>query len=352
MMTFPLPPGAQRGQSLIQVLVALAIGLVLLVGVGQIFLASKQTYTANDALARVQENGRFANDFLANDIRHAGFLGCDAAQYPAVNNLVDPSRLDDDAEAVLEGIRDEAIRGFSVNNALPADLVRLGLGQDDVVAGTDAVLIRRARACEGGRVSQPMGSDNNPIPVEDAQACDFDQGAVLLITDCRRADLFRRTDDASGTGSGQDNLITVGGGLNTSPRLSRAYNEDAFVYRFDASLFYIGVNDRDAPSLYRRRLVGGSMISEELVESVEDLAIEYGVDTNGNRAADDYRHADDVGNWDNVVSVRYSLVGRSSEDLVTDAPQVFEFDGATVESGDRRLRRVFGSTAAIRNRLP
>lgn len=66
-------PRPQNGLSLIELMVALVIGLVLMIGVLQVFLASRQTYATNEAMSRLQENGRFALDYISNSARHAGY---------------------------------------------------------------------------------------------------------------------------------------------------------------------------------------------------------------------------------------------------------------------------------------
>lgn len=63
----------QCGLSLVEMLVALVISLFLIAGVIQLFIGSKQTYRFHDALSRVQENGRFALEAMARDIRMAGY---------------------------------------------------------------------------------------------------------------------------------------------------------------------------------------------------------------------------------------------------------------------------------------
>jgi len=66
----------QTGMTLIEIMIALLIGAFLLGGVLQIFIGSKQTYRMQENLSRLQENGRFALDFLAKDIRMAGYREC------------------------------------------------------------------------------------------------------------------------------------------------------------------------------------------------------------------------------------------------------------------------------------
>ncbi len=55
----------QLGLSLVELMVALVLGLVLMTGIIQVFLSSRQTYASNEAMARMQENGRFALEFIS-----------------------------------------------------------------------------------------------------------------------------------------------------------------------------------------------------------------------------------------------------------------------------------------------
>ena len=62
-----------RGFTLVELMVTLVIALVLMGGVIVVFIANQQAITQAQALSRVQENVRFASDFLVRDIRNAGF---------------------------------------------------------------------------------------------------------------------------------------------------------------------------------------------------------------------------------------------------------------------------------------
>ena len=64
----------QRGLSIVELMIALLLGLILLGGVIQVFLSSRQTYSANEAMSRMQENGRFALEFIARSARLAGYI--------------------------------------------------------------------------------------------------------------------------------------------------------------------------------------------------------------------------------------------------------------------------------------
>ena len=66
----------QIGISLVEVLVALVISLFLLAGIVQVYAGNKATFTFTNALAEVQENGRFALDIMSQDMRLANEWGC------------------------------------------------------------------------------------------------------------------------------------------------------------------------------------------------------------------------------------------------------------------------------------
>lgn len=68
------PRRRQQGLSLIELMVAVVLGLILMVGIIQVFISSKQTYSNNEAKARMQENGRFALDFISRSARLAGYV--------------------------------------------------------------------------------------------------------------------------------------------------------------------------------------------------------------------------------------------------------------------------------------
>ncbi|MCK4493007.1 MAG: prepilin-type N-terminal cleavage/methylation domain-containing protein, partial [Methylococcales bacterium] len=75
-MTFFTLKTKQSGMTLIEIMIAMLIGVFLLGGVMQIFMSSRQSYRMQDNLSRMQENGRFAMDFLTRDIRMADYQGC------------------------------------------------------------------------------------------------------------------------------------------------------------------------------------------------------------------------------------------------------------------------------------
>ncbi|TVR63422.1 MAG: prepilin-type N-terminal cleavage/methylation domain-containing protein [Candidatus Competibacteraceae bacterium] len=74
--------GQARGFSLIEILLSLVLGLIVLAGIMQVYLSNQQTTRYLRGMANVQENGRFAVDLLARNLRMAGYDDPDTALDP------------------------------------------------------------------------------------------------------------------------------------------------------------------------------------------------------------------------------------------------------------------------------
>jgi len=117
--------------------------------------------------------------------------------------------------------------------------------------------------------------------------------------------------------------------------------------------FISGTTLKCGPEIFQQdgtQIVGYN--AQPLLEGVENIQITYGIDNNGDGTADRYDLSTGVTDWNQVVSVRISLLLQSAEDNITTAPQSYTFNNATVTPADRRLRRVFTTTVGLRNRLP
>lgn len=80
------------GFSLIELMIAMVLGLVVISGVVSVFLASQQSYRTNQALGDVQDGSRMAFELMARDIRDAGLTGCN--NNGRVANVLQPSPTD------------------------------------------------------------------------------------------------------------------------------------------------------------------------------------------------------------------------------------------------------------------
>ena len=68
---------AARGFTLIELMVAMLLGLIVVGGVISVMLANKRSYRTNEGLAQVQESARTAFELMARDIRQSAGNGCD-----------------------------------------------------------------------------------------------------------------------------------------------------------------------------------------------------------------------------------------------------------------------------------
>ncbi len=332
----------QQGMSLVEIMVALALGAFITVGIIQMFTANRTTYDVNMGQARMQENARFAMEFLAAPIRMAGYTGCSARA--EVFNALNPVG----GQQMSEFDMSEPIAGHAATGATwSPPLSELPSGIDDVVPGTD-VLIVRSVSGDGLRLAQDMPNASavifSVIP-DDPTDPGFDDGSVLMISDCSRATVFQITNTQVSGGTFQIQHNTGGSVVpgNSTQRLAPddvGFRRDAAVYMLNTEYFYIapgaGTNNRgDAPlSLWRKR---GVRAAEELVEGIESLLVLYGEDTNNDRSPNRYRQIHEVTDRSNIVTVRVTVRANSVDEVV--------------EQNDGLLRRDFTKTIALRNRI-
>ena len=322
----------QRGLSLVELMVAMALSLLLMLGVIQIFLSSKQTYSTNSALSRVQESGRFAMDFLAQDIRNTGYKG---------QCIGDP--LNHGVSDILWRL-ENPIEGWNDITAKPAHLSGTPL------SGTDAILVKFAAGPGGIAADTGNLADNSTISLG-SNASGISKHAITLVSDAISCDLFQNTADSNATS------VAKGAGADWTHN----YTGETEVLALQNATYYIRANNGRPNSLVRERLstntTAATWVTEELVEGVQDMQILYGI-TGSNRQVSDYVTADEVTDWDNVAAVRIDILAVSADANVVPDNQIIAFglkaDGTpeSVTIDNRRLAQVFSSTIGIRNRLP
>ncbi len=323
----------QQGLTLVEMMVAMTIGLVLLGGIITVLSSSQSTYRVNEAMARLQENARYAFQLLSRDIRMAGYRGC-AGDGVAVTNVLEDAtgflwRLDQP----LEGFEATGANGWTP--ALPAGVISSQQGGRDIIA------VRGVEGTGTNILSHPSDSAGLSIP----SGSGLEINDTVLVSNCQGAAIFQVT--GISTSGGQDTIEHDGGTgkPNSTAALGRTFTGGEMA-RIGTRIYYIRLNPRGIPALYWRR--GGN--TEELVEGIENLQIQYGEDANGDRAADIYRTADQVADWEAVVSVRIDLLVQSVEDGIASQPQTYIFNGLSVTPADRRLRQTFSTVITLRNR--
>jgi len=334
---------SQKGMTLVELMIALVLGLVVTSAVIEIFLGSKQMYRLQDARARLQENGRYAIQHLTNNIRNAGYNGCATrgGSVPITNTLNTSGDYLWDFATGIQGFNATASAAIWAP-AMDAEIITPLSGSDVLTIRTMNEPVIRVTAHPGGT---PPGSAAIQVNTQN-QLERFD---IVMVTDCLTSAIFQIT-NANPNTSGTVTHNTGGAGIpgNATQALGKDYT-GAELVKLTTKSFYIR-DDNGVPSLYQRISNNDAV---PLVEGVENMQILYGVDTNLDDAADQYLTANNVTNWDNVLSVRVNLLLRTlADNLVVDSPQTYNFNGDPVTATDSRLRAVFSRTISLRNRVP
>jgi len=341
----------QTGFTLVELMIAMLLGLFLIGGILQIFLGSRQTYRMQENLSRLQENGRFVMDFISRDNRMMGFQGC-ASRSIVPNIIIDPKNPNPNpAPATLAGgLSTPLVGSNNVANNWSAGACGAA---NACVDGTDAITYHFGAGC-GGYLTGNMGTVNANIQIPASNSCNINMYDVLMLSDCGSSDIFIATSASSGSGV---QTIAHANNQNTTNNLSKLYGSDAEVLVFRSYSFFIRNNTDGEPALWRLDNSKPTSTTNpiELVEGIENMQILYGADTDAtpDGAANYYVAAGTTGlNMNQVVSIRVSVLVRSINDGLAAQPVAYTYNGATVTPTDRRIRRVFTSTIALRNRLP
>ena len=85
-MMFVSPQQKQNGLTLIELLIAMLLGTLMILGATSMFTANKRIYKEVDYQGRLAENARFAMEMIIRDLRMTGFIGC-AIQQDVSNDL-------------------------------------------------------------------------------------------------------------------------------------------------------------------------------------------------------------------------------------------------------------------------
>lgn len=194
------------GLSIVEALVAMVILLITLGGVYQIFQSNTLTYRMQEGLARVQENGRFAMEFLVNDIRMAGYLGCIANVGNFVNTLDSTAYVYDFSVGLF---------GFESQNSTWHTSVDSSIVEP--LTGSDIVTIRKflgsAVTIKESMPSVSAELKTKAIPSGTTPVVNTDD--IVLISDCTsNAAVFQITNYTPSNGNMEHEINSGGGTAN------------------------------------------------------------------------------------------------------------------------------------------
>lgn len=374
-----------KGLTLVEMMVAMLIASFLIFGLLQVFTASKASYQTAEGLARVQENARFALDFLQRDIRMAGHFGC-------VNDQAHWVRAEDDPMLHFGTVPtgggsaldfSVSIEAHEAPNTGPTNTLTLGGAwtaptglptlSPTPVGGSDVLVLRYLwpEGVPATSITAAGGSEVIAFPT--ARAGVLTSGGVAAptlfgVADCTHADVFPGTFAAGGTVT-----TTSASAPGLAGRYTAQPNSVTMLYRAESIIYYVANNTAGEPSLYRARAgTGGAYTSEELVEGIESLQLLFGQDSRANLTS----AAPPIGNvtqygtaaqvrsgggadvpnaWRRVGLVQIGILarspGRAAAPAADNAIRVLGTQFQAGSSGDGRYRASYEATIALRNRL-
>jgi type IV pilus assembly protein PilW len=316
----------QQGRSLVEVMIALTLGLVVLLAVSSMFIGNRGTYRSMDDKARLDEEGRLALQLLVQHVRMAG--------YGRLTNNTKPFADNDVASA-----------GQTTSFVSPAVFTRFNqataIRVEDSGFGANAI-----RGCRTGFA--------NPQAMAAALTCAAGGTSDALMV--------RYEVDANSSNLTAANVPTdcIGNAINATP------TTEGPIFIID-NRFFIQTNAAGTPELFcQGNGANLTLAAQPLAENVEQMTITYGllapaVDSAGvaldptsifSQSINRYVRADLVTNWNQVGTVKICLVVRSANNGVATAPQKYRncIDDLITPT-DRRLRGVYISTVAIRGRV-
>jgi type IV pilus assembly protein PilW len=327
---------AQAGIGLIELMIAAAIGLFVLLGVTYAYIGNRQSYLLNESLANMQENARVISETLSHDLRLAGASGC--------NRLENFQSLLSTSDAEL-------------SKQLKSGVEVVEATDTGAVAGKDGKKPElRIYGATGDGVALVNGevSGSKITIVKDASSQQLQAGDHMLISDCEKAHVFK----ASAVG---DTEITIIGSVQAG--------DDKSIYGRGAQVFPIG------KELYKRFFLkksgrkdtsGSDIISlfydnQEVAEGVDAFRVCVGEVKGDKMAAGGFRSALGVDVEENekvmMVQVDVVLASLNHQILRETVDYSFELCGDTAGSpsfkgvSDKRLRRMFSTSVALRNKL-
>lgn len=278
----------QAGVTLVELMISLTVGLILLAALLTVFSNSSAARSELERTSRQIENGRYAIQLLADDFRVAGFYGeFNVGALPVPALLPDPCSTN---PADWNNAMPLHVQGYDDGAGAPACL------PINVKPNSDVFVVRRVKTCVAGIAGCEAVAAGRPYL--QASLCNTDAPQHVLDFEGSAAFPLRQKDCATAAGK-REYMVHV---------------------------YYISTDNgsgQNVPTLTRLELSGGAIVQVPLVEGIEEMNVEYGIDTDGDGQPDAYS-ADPTNftfagctnctpgnNWTNVVTADLHVLARS-----------------------------------------
>lgn len=345
-------PLRQSGMTLVELMVGLAVGILLLYGVGLLFTQNKQSYRQNEDLARLQEEARFALEEVARDVSMTGFLAeiVDANIFFVGNSAADEVTFQSALGATVNCgpaglgrnwfynfgdplIDDSILTGDNLATGAAAQALFSCIDPATFQTGTDVVGIKRTSGVPSGVVNPPI---NVVAPAN----------RVYIRENGARGVLYQSPGLPQAPGAAADRVVV------------QPYNEWEYTPRIYFVRNFAMTPGDGIPTLCRVRLNNGGAagrpaahVQECIAQGVEDLQLEFGLDTNEDGSANVYVSNPAPADRTRTVSVRIYLLMRTTNLDVgyTDDRTYTVSNKPAYTPADRFHRRIYSSTVMVRN---
>lgn len=327
----------QAGMSLIELMIAVAIGLALLAGLSSLYVSTSKARTEFNKTSEQVENGRFALQSITRDIEMAGFYGRASLGNGVTYTLPTPC-----------ATGQPAFSSTTATPAVPVGVAGLPVGATaptcltNMVPNSEVLTVRYASGVPTSASSIAAGEYYVQL-----STCATD--AAKLVYDTVAANFVLQTRTCAGTLAELRKYVV------------RSY--------YLSSCDVCGTNPDSTPTLKVAEFINGSVQVSSLVAGIQDAHYGYGVDTDGNGSPDCYVDnpaidnsgtcpsgyvfsPDPATNWSNVTAVRVNLLSRNLDNTAswTDT-RTYDLGHSTADGpyNDHYKRHVYSTVARIWN---
>lgn len=291
-----VPAAPARGYTIIELMVSITIGLIILAALVNLFAGNSRERGDIERANQQTENGRYALQEMGDDLRDAGYLatfnpGTVAGPNPQLTIPAAPPNVCAIDLPTLTGAMSMPVQGFYQPASAPACLA-------DWRAGTDILVVRRASTCAVGTAGCDPQVAGDVYFQASGCSTEFTAG-IYYAFDSNVGNLALH----------QKDCVTA-----------------APIFQFRTHIYFVANDDKAGdgiPTLKRAELGPGAFTIVPLVEGIDNLQLEYGLDTNVPTTGSPAVYTTDpgsysgcappacVGNWRNTVTVKINVLARN-----------------------------------------
>jgi type IV pilus assembly protein PilW len=358
---------------MIELMIAITLALTVTTAVISMFIGSRQAFQSTAGVGAVADGGRFAMDYLQQSVRNAGYFACGTAslETPLLNVL-----------PALPYTFSQALGGFEAVGTGGAGAYAVPLAAATTPMTPDSSAGDWAgNAAEGGSLDPLLVNlvikNSDVLVVRESQttaqsvyvtaitdgASTFTVNApgnlaahqIAVISDCAKSSVMQIT---SLSGGANPTVTHSTGGPapgNSASAFPVSFGIGSQVTPVDTIVYYIGQGADGDGALFSYDLLAPTnpgMNPTELVPDIESMQVLYGIDVNATQTVGEYVTADQVADFNAVISVKIAVLAASPPGSASTpaAAPTFTLLGNTVTAPrDSRSRQVFEITIGVRN---